>query len=56
MIDTVAEIVQLQHIISAITYSWTICEEKKKKRKVTIIREIIDGNLLSQNCLFCILH
>lgn len=52
--DTVAEIVQ--HIILIIAYSWTVCEQKKKKRKLTFIREIIDGKLLSQLCLFPILH
>jgi len=51
--DTVAEIVQ--HIIPVIAYSWTVCEQKKKK-KVTFFRKIIDAKLLSQLCLFPLLH
>lgn len=51
--DTAAEIVQ--HKIPFTAYSWTVCEQKEKKRKrrkVTFIREIIDGKLLPQLCLF----
>lgn len=42
--DMVAEIVQ--HIIPIIAYSWTVCEQKEEKGKVTFMRKIIDGKLL----------